>query len=202
MANQDFSDLLAAEPGAKPAAAPPAAGNQPTATAAGAPAFDDLLAAEPGAKPSGGGAGNVDAFVRQYAPLAQRVSRQVGVAPEALLGQWGLETGWGKSVIPGTNNLGNIKDFSGRGVQATDNMTGSRDGYRAYDNTEAFGDDFAGLLALRYKSAVGAGSDPQRYFSALKMGGYAEDPDYVSKGVAAAKMAAQSLGVRDQQTGR
>lgn len=202
MANQDFSDLLAAEPGAKPAAAPPAAGNQPTATAAGAPAFDDLLAAEPGAKPSGGGAGNVDAFVRQYAPLAQRVSRQVGVAPEALLGQWGLETGWGKSVIPGTNNLGNIKDFSGRGVQATDNMTGSRDGYRAYDNAEAFGDDFAGLLARRYKSAIGAGSDPQRYFSALKMGGYAEDPDYISKGVAAAKMAAQSLGARGQQTER
>ena len=202
MANQDFSDLLAAEPGPKPAAAPPAAGNQPTATAAGAPAFDDLLAAEPGAKPSGGGAGNVDAFVRQYAPLAQRVSRQVGVAPEALLGQWGLETGWGKSVIPGTSNLGNIKDFSGRGVQATDNMTGSRDGYRAYDNAEAFGDDFAGLIARRYKSAIGSGSDPQRYFAALKMGGYAEDPDYVSKGVAAAKMAAQALGAGGQSSGR
>lgn len=139
--------------------------------------------------------GNVKAFVEQYKPLADRISRSLGVAPEALLGQWGLETGWGKSVIPGTNNLGNIKDFSGNGAKAKDNMTGSVDAYRAYGTADEFGDDFAGLLSRRYKSAIGAGADSKRYFQALKTSGYAEDPDYVNKGVAATKMAAGALGV-------
>ena len=65
--------------------------------------------------------------VAEYLPLAQKESAKTGVAPDILLGQWGLETGWGKSIIPGTNNLGNIKDFSGSGPRATDNMNGSVD---------------------------------------------------------------------------
>ena len=138
--------------------------------------------------------GNVEAFVAQYQPLAERVGQRLGVAPEALLGQWGLETGWGKSVIPGTNNLGNIKDFSGRGgVQAVDNMTGSRDAYRQYESPDAFADDFAGLLSRRYKSALGAGGDATRYFDALKQNGYAEDPHYVAKGTRAAALAASAM---------
>ena len=39
-------------------------------------------------------------------------------------------------------------------------------------------------------SAVGAGADSQKYFGELKRNGYAEDPDYVQKGVSAANMAA------------
>lgn len=65
-----------------------------------------------------------DEFKRQYGALADQVGRALGVDPNVLIGQWGLETGWGKSVIPGTHNLGNIKDFSGAGTAATDNMTG------------------------------------------------------------------------------
>lgn len=34
--------------------------------------------------------------------------------------------------------------------------------------------------------------DPKQYFSALKSGGYAEDPNYVNKGVAAAGMVARA----------
>ncbi len=67
----------------------------------------------------------VDAFVEQYRPIAERVAEQTGNDPELYLAKWGLETGWGKSIIPGTNNLGNIKDFSGSGVSAKDNATGS-----------------------------------------------------------------------------
>lgn len=140
-------------------------------------------------------ADSVSGFVQQYRPLAERIGKNLGVAPEALLGQWGLETGWGKSVIPGTHNLGNIKDFSGKGAKAKDNMTGSTDAYRTYGTADEFGDDFAGLLGRRYKSAIGAGTDSQRYFQALKASGYAEDPDYVNKGVAATRMAASALGV-------
>ncbi len=142
-----------------------------------------------GSKPSK----NVDDFVGQVLPMAQRVSEKTGAPVDAIIGQWGLETGWGKSVIPGTNNLGNIKDFSGRGVSAKDNMTGSVDKYRAYENGDAFADDFAGLLGKdRYRNVLGA-KDAGSYFTALKQGGYAEDPDYIRKGVAAAGVASAAL---------
>jgi len=121
---------------------------------------------------------NVQGFIQQYAPVAAQVSQQIGVSPDVLLGQWGLETGWGKSVIPGTNNLGNIK---GPGVAATDNQTGSSDQYRAYASPQDFGNDFASLIARRYQSAVGAGSDAAAYGNALKAGGYAEDSGYANK---------------------
>ena len=53
---------------------------------------------------------SVSKFIEQYMPAAIAAGNKIGVSPHVLLGQWGLETGWGKSVIPGTNNLGNIKD--------------------------------------------------------------------------------------------
>ncbi|WP_186259165.1 glycoside hydrolase family 73 protein [Burkholderia gladioli] len=117
-------------------------------------------------------------FVQQYAPVAAAVGQRIGVAPDVLLGQWGLETGWGKSVIPGTNNLGNIK---GPGVAATDNQTGSTDQYRAYATPAAFGSDFANLITGRYQGALGTGSDAAAYGKALQSGGYAEDSKYASK---------------------
>jgi len=125
-------------------------------------------------------------FISDYGGVANYVGEQIGVDPSILLSQWGLETGWGKSVIPGTNNLGNIKDFrrNSDGVTATDNMNGSVDKYRKFDTPEAFGDHFIGLLQRKYPNAIGAGSDAQKFASALKAGGYAEDPGYVGKIVA------------------
>lgn len=137
-------------------------------------------------------------FAQQYGPQAAAVGQAIGVDPSVLLGQWGLETGWGRSVIPGTNNLGNIKDFAGGGVSATDNMTGSVDRYRAYESPEAFGQDFAGLINRRYQGALNSGSDAQAYARALKAGGYAEDPDYERKLVAATDLVRRSGGVLDR----
>lgn len=147
--------------------------------------------AAPASKPSG----NVDQFVRDVEPAARRVAERLNVPVEAVIGQWGLETGWGKSVIPGTNNLGNIKSTNGTGVAATDNQTGSRDRYRQYDSTDTFADDFTNLLSKgRYRNAVGT-TDANAYFSGLKAGGYAEDPAYVQKGVDAANRVSGILGV-------
>lgn len=122
----------------------------------------------------------VDAFTSQYTPVAEVVGKQLGVAPAVLLSQWGLETGWGKSIVPGTNNLGNIKDFSGAGTSAKDNMTGSSDKYRKYDTPEHFGAEYASLIQRKYPAAIGTGADPVAFASALKAGGYAEDPNYVA----------------------
>lgn len=121
---------------------------------------------------------DVQWFIQQYGPVAAAVSQRIGVAPDVLLGQWGLETGWGKSVIPGTNNLGNIK---GAGVSAKDNQTGAVDQYRAYQSPGDFATDFANLISSNYRNAVGKGSDATAYAGALKAGGYAEDPKYVGK---------------------
>lgn len=136
------------------------------------------------------GGGNVDEFVKSVSPAAQRVAQRLNVPVEAVIGQWGLETGWGKSVIPGTNNLGNIK---GRGVAATDNMTGSRDEYRQYGSVDEFADDFTNLVGNGRYKAVSGSRDAQGYFQNLKAAGYAEDPDYVAKGGKAAAMAAEAL---------
>lgn len=175
MAQQDFSLLLNALQGGEPAVAP-------------APA----PAAQSGDK--------VADFVGSYLPIAQRVSEKTGVAPEALLGQWGLETGWGKSVVPGTNNLGNIKDFSGKGPKAVDNLTKTTDAYRAYETVDDFGDDFAGLLSRRYRTALNSGQNSQKYFSELKRLGYAEAPNYVDAGVKATNMVSKVLGANGGQT--
>lgn len=120
-------------------------------------------------------------FAAQYGGVADSVGQKLGVDRNVLLAQWGHETGWGKSVIPGTNNLGNIKDFSGGGVSALDNMTGSTDSYRAYASPADFASDYAGLISRKYPNAVGAGADMSRYAAALKAAGYAEDPQYVAK---------------------
>lgn len=141
---------------------------------------------------------NPSQFAGQYGPLAAQIGQRLGVDPTILLGQWGLETGWGKSVIPGTNNLGNIKDFSGGGVGAIDNMTGSDDKYLAFDTPQAFADHYAGLIERKYPNAVGAGNDPQAFARALKQGGYAQDPAYVSKMVSAANTVRQQPGIMDQ----
>ncbi|ANN76818.1 glycoside hydrolase family 73 protein [Bordetella flabilis] len=140
-----------------------------------------------------------DQFKQQYAGVAKQVGNALGVDPDVLLGQWGLETGWGKSVIPGTNNLGNIKDFSGGGTAATDNMTGSRDRYRTYESPEAFGLDYVDLIGGNpaYRSALGAGADATKFASGLKAGGYAEDPDYVGKLAAAADVVRKAGGIAD-----
>jgi len=126
---------------------------------------------------------NVANFQQQYGAAAQRAGDKLGVDPKLLLAQWGNETGWGKSVIPGTNNLGNIKDFSGGGVGARDNATGSTDKYRQFSSPEDFADNYASLISRKYPGAVGAGSDPTKFTTGLA--GYAQDPQYGNKVAAA-----------------
>ena len=133
---------------------------------------------------------SVSKFVEQYMPAAIAAGEKIGVSPHILLGQWGLETGWGKSVIPGTNNLGNIKagsSWTGPTATAKDNANGSVDPYRAYGSPEEFADDYIKLVTTskRYKNAIGAGNDPVAYATRLKQGGYAEDEQYVAKGCTA-----------------
>lgn len=141
--------------------------------------------------------GDISSFVTQYGPMADAISKQIGVSPNIVLGKLGLETGWGKKVIPGTNNLGNIKDVSGRGTMATDNFTGSRDAYLRFDSPETFGAYYSNFIQRLYPNAVGAGDDPSKFTAGLskgKLGSYAEDPAYATKVAQASNMVTKTRG--------
>lgn len=48
-------------------------------------------------------------FGQAWGQAAESAAQQLQIPKEFLLSQWGLETGWGNSIIGGTNNAGNIK---------------------------------------------------------------------------------------------
>lgn len=149
---------------------------------------------------------DIASFVAQYGPAAAASAAQLGTTPENVLGHWGLETGWGRSVIPGTNNMGNIKSTTGQGVDAVDNQLGTTSKYAAYATPEAGAAGYTKLMSNpRYAAALS--TDPQQFANGLKSGGYAEDPRYVSKLTGAIDSvhkvtgtAASDNGLADQKT--
>jgi hypothetical protein len=135
-----------------------------------------------------GGSGNKSEFVKKYLPVAQSVAKQLDVPVEALLGQWALETGWGKSITKGTGyNIGNIKagsSWKGGTVRDYDKSEKSNDLYRVYNTPEEFAKDYVALISKnkRYKGALGSDT-PREFFTELKKGGYATDQNYVNSGI-------------------
>jgi hypothetical protein len=137
---------------------------------------------QPAIQQASTGNSNIDKFKTDYASAAAKAGKELNVDPSLILAQWGHETGWGKSIIPGTNNLGNIKGKGG--VEATDNQLGTKDTYAKYKDNEEFVNKYVDLIKSRYPSAMGAGKDAGKFTSGLK--GYAEDKEYAKKVSAAA----------------
>jgi flagellar protein FlgJ len=142
-------------------------------------------------------------FVQRVQPLANEAAGQLGVAPDTLIAQAALETGWGQhlpasSTGTSSSNLFGIKagaSWQGATVAASTleysegsaSTTAAR--FRAYDSTQASARDLVSLVSgsPRYAAALGAGDDVGVYATALQRGGYATDPDYVKKMVATAQ---------------
>jgi hypothetical protein len=125
---------------------------------------------------------DINEFISQYMPAAMKAAAQLGTDPAHVLGQWGLETGWGRSVIPGTNNLGNVKAVNGQaGTAARDNQLGTVDKYANYDSPEASAQAYADLLAHRYQGVVRSGGNTDQFIGSVVNGGYAEDKHYGQK---------------------
>lgn len=116
-------------------------------------------------------------------PAAIKAAAQLGTDPAHVLGQWGLETAWGKSVIPGTNNLGNVKAVQGQsGTAAKDNQLGTVDKYANYDSADASAQAYANLLSNpRYQGVAQSGGDTSQFVGSVVKGGYAEDKQYDKK---------------------
>lgn len=114
--------------------------------------------------------GDATAFIQEYGPIAERIGADIGVDPKIILAKFGLETGWGKSVIPGTYNLGNIKDFSGAGVKAYDKKEKSNDAYMKFEDPDTFAAYYSDFMKRMYPKAIGAGSDVEAFTTGLGQG--------------------------------
>ena len=135
-------------------------------------------------------------FLETLAPYAQKAAEQAGIAPESMLAQAALETGWGRHVIANgegsTNNIFNIKaDSRWQGEQAhtlTTEYVGGKPQresamFRAYNSVAESFNDYVEFLQgnPRYQQALEAGRDGHQFVEALQQAGYATDPGYARK---------------------
>ncbi len=140
---------------------------------------------------------NPEGFARDVWPYAQRAAEELNVAPEAVLAQAALETGWGKRVMAlsdGENsfNLFGIKAGGGWHGDSVARRTVEFDGdvahhrvasFRAYAGIGESFADYARLLGTnpRYEGVRDHGEDVEGFADALQASGYATDPEYGRK---------------------
>lgn len=154
------------------------------------------------AKPAASAPGPVsfaspEEFVKSLWPHAQQAGKDLGVAPEALLAQAALETGWGRSIMRhpdgrSSHNLFGIKaDARWQGERLAMPTLEYADGgavkrnepFRVYDSFAGSFRDYADFVRNnpRYSQALVVAHDPEAFFSALQAAGYATDPAYARK---------------------
>lgn len=138
-----------------------------------------------------------ESFAREIWPHAERAGRRLNVAPEGIVAQAALETGWGQHVMPDERgessfNLFGIKAHGGwQGEQVSRRTLEFENGvprpqtarFRAYSNVAATFSDYAEFLAdnPRYSAVSGHGDDVAGFANALQSAGYATDPQYANK---------------------
>ena len=136
-------------------------------------------------------------FVRDIWPHAKKAASKLRVAPEGLLAQAALETGWGKHVMrrpdgtPSFNLFGMKASGSWAGPTAVKPTLEFRGGvprheiakFRAYPDVAATFEDYVNVVGSqpRYDSVRDHGADVAGFAEALQVSGYATDPDYAAK---------------------
>lgn len=140
-------------------------------------------------------------FIQQLYPAAEKIAKEMGVSPKAIISQAALETGWGKFMIHSEEDTKGNKEnsFNFFGIKADSRWSGDkvsvttheyRDGkrvtekadFRAYPNIEAGLKDYSNFLKTqRYEKAMAAGTDVEKYAKELQQAGYATDPQYAQK---------------------
>lgn len=138
-----------------------------------------------------------ESFANAVWPHVQRAAERLDVAPEAILAQAALETGWGRHVPAGQGGESSLNLF---GIKAGDAWNGASvvrqtlefdDGvarretarFRAYRDVGDSVDDYSRLLAdnPRYAAVSKHGADVAGFAAALQASGYATDPAYADK---------------------
>jgi flagellum-specific peptidoglycan hydrolase FlgJ len=121
---------------------------------------------------------------------AQAVQSKYGVPASVTLAQWALESNYGKSTPPGSNNPFGIKAKPGEPyvmAWTPEYVNGQKvqvqAAFRKFDSyAQAF--DARGQLlsqAPRYAKAMEQRDNPDRFVEELQNAGYATDPQYANK---------------------
>ncbi|MGI9262325.1 MAG: glucosaminidase domain-containing protein [Woeseiaceae bacterium] len=140
---------------------------------------------------------NPKEFVQDIWPHAKAAASKLRVAPEGLLAQAALETGWGKHVMRRPDGTSSFNLF---GIKATGNWAGPtavkptiefRGGvprhemarFRAYPDVAANFQDYVRVVGSqpRFDGVRDHGTDVGAFADALQDSGYATDPDYAAK---------------------
>lgn len=140
-------------------------------------------------------------FIQHLYPAAEKIAKEMGVSPKAIISQAALETGWGKFMIQSEADKNGKQEnsFNFFGIKADSRWQGDkvsvtthefRDGkrvtekadFRSYPSIEAGLKDYSEFLqASRYDKAMAAGTDIEQYAHELQQAGYATDPKYAQK---------------------
>jgi flagellar protein FlgJ len=192
-----LADMLVRQLGGEPDESQPSAGEVPP-TREPPPAHGLAWPVTPVAGDrSRGRWSSPDVFVRELWPYAKRAADRLNAAPEALLAQAALETGWGANVMERTNGVSSYNLF---GIKAGDGWSGGsvarptieyEDGiavrrvasFRAYPGVSEAFDDYVRLIGEhpRYRPVLAEGRDADGFAAALQHAGYATDPNYARK---------------------
>ena len=137
----------------------------------------------------------VQKFIKELSTLAiaERKKRKKWVLPSVCIAQAALETGWGTSSlmtkakayfgIKATKSWKG-KVYSSKTKECYDgvNFTTETACFRAYDTVKESVADYYDLItkSTRYKAAVNE-TDAKKAITAIKKGGYATDPNYVTQ---------------------
>lgn len=141
-----------------------------------------------------------DAFIRDLWEHAVAAAAELQLAPEVLVAQSALETGWGQHMIRSSAGDNSFNLF---GIKAGANWSGEtvrvatleyRDGqmrrefaaFRAYPSLQASFADYVTFLQdqPRYHQALAKVSDSRQFLVELQAAGYATDPHYAAKIIA------------------
>jgi flagellar protein FlgJ len=134
-------------------------------------------------------------FVKSIEPYATAAAGQLGVAPDTLIAQAALETGWGQHVpasgATSSSNLFGIKTGGSWQGDSVNSLTSEvvngqsarlPQSFRSYSSVQQGVNDYVTLLHnARYSQALGTGADVGAFAQGLVRGGYATDPDYAQK---------------------
>jgi len=140
---------------------------------------------------------DAESFARDVWPHAERAAARLNVAPEAIVAQAALETGWGKHVPQRHDGSSSFNLF---GIKANNGWSGDKVSkatlefkqgvprpeiaqFRAYNDMAATFADYSEMLMRnpRYQSVSDHGSDIAGFAQALQSSGYATDPAYAQK---------------------
>lgn len=155
-------------------------------------------------------------FVQDVWPHARRTAARLNIAPEAIVAQAALETGWGQRVMRRGDGISSNNLF---GIKAGGNWQGDRiskltleyqDGiaakqvehFRSYSNIAETFDDYASLIQgqPRYAAVLASGEDVDGFAQAIQDSGYATDPEYANKIMQVARSETMRVAMAELKT--